>query len=141
MKLFITPQETNPPVELAELKLSLEVCDRHIPPLEPLRKNYGFMQVVIDPYVNAIHIALLRRHNKRRLDSAYFSELQNRVIAEGPDVLGRREQMALLMNPQCMAWLHEQIWMLPPEKPASWWIMAMRQYNVIESKPQTALYL
>ncbi|MFA7256711.1 MAG: glucans biosynthesis glucosyltransferase MdoH [Kiritimatiellales bacterium] len=141
MKLFITPQESNPPVELAELKVSLAVCDQHVPPLEPLRKNYGFMQVVIDPYVNAIHIALLRRHNKRRLDSAYFSELQNRVITEGPDVLTRREQMALLMNPECMAWLHEQIWKLPSEKLAAWWTMALRQYNVLESKPQTALYL
>lgn len=141
MKLFTTPQESNPPVELAELQVSLEVCDQHVPPLEPLRKNYGFMQVVIDPYVNAIHIALLRRHNKRRLDSAYFSQLQNRVVAEGPDVLSRREQMALLMNPECMAWLHEQIWMLPPEKLASWWMMALRQYNILESKPKTALYL
>lgn len=141
VKLLLTPQESNPPVELAELKASLEICDQHMPPLDPLRKNYGFMQVVIDPYVNAIHIALLRRNNKRRLDSTYFSALQNRVITEGPDVLSRREQMALLMNPKCMAWLHEQIWLLPPEKLAPWWIMAMRQYNILESKPQTALYL
>jgi len=141
MKLFITPQESNPPIELSELKTHLDACEQHVLPLELLRKNYGFMQVVIDPYVNAIHIALLRRHNKRRLDSAYFSQLQNRVIAEGPDVLSRREQLALLMNPQCMAWLHEQIWILPPEKLASWWMIAMRQYNILESKPQTALYL
>jgi membrane glycosyltransferase len=140
-KFFLTPQESKPPVELAELQVSLDICDRHVPPLEPLRNNYGFMQVVIDPYVNAIHIALLRRHNKRRLDSAYFSELQNRVITEGPDVLSRREQMVLLMNPKCMAWLHKQIWQLPPEKLAPWWLMAMRQYNIHESKPKTALYL
>jgi len=141
MKLFMTPQESDPPVELAELKISLEVCDQHVPPLEPLRKNYGFMQVVIDPYVNAIHIALLRRHNKRRLDSTYFTQLQDRVVAEGPDVLSRREQMALLMNPECMAWLHEQIWLLPSDKLAPWWMMALRQYNILESKPKTALYL
>ncbi len=141
MQLFMTPQESNPPVELAELKVSLEVCDQHVPPLELLRKNYGFMQVVLDPYVNAIHIALLRRHNKRRLDSAYFAQLQNRVVTEGPDVLSRREQMALLMNPECMAWLHEQIWLLPSEKLALWWRTALRQYNILESKPQTALYL
>jgi membrane glycosyltransferase len=141
MKLLITPQENDPPIELAELQASLEICERHVPPLEPLRKNYGFMQVVIDPYVNAIHIALLRRHNKRRLDSAYFSQLQNRVVAEGPDVLSRREQMALLMNPQCMAWLHEQIWQLPAEQLGVWWNLALRQYNILESKPQTALYL
>jgi membrane glycosyltransferase len=141
MKLFMTPQESNPPIELAELQVSLDVCDQHVPPLEPLRKNYGFMQVVIDPYVNAIHIALLRRHNKRRLEGTYFTQLQDRVVAEGPDVLNRREQMALLMNPECMAWLHEQIWMLPSEKLAPWWMMALRQYNILESKPQTALYL
>ncbi|MCC7300697.1 MAG: glucans biosynthesis glucosyltransferase MdoH [Verrucomicrobia bacterium] len=140
MNLFITPQESNPPAELAELKTSLAICDQHAPRLEPLRKNYGFMQVVIDPYVNAIHIALLRRHHKR-LEGTYFTQLQDRVVAEGPDLLSRREQMALLMNPECMAWLHEQIWKLPSEKLAPWWTMALRQYNVLESKPQTALYL
>jgi membrane glycosyltransferase len=84
---------------------------------------------------------LLRRHNKRRLEGTYFTQLQDRVVAEGPDVLSRREQMALLMNPECMAWLHEQIWMLPSEKLAPWWMMALRQYNILDSKPQTALYL
>ena len=141
MNLFITPQESDPPIELAELQVSLEVCDQHVPPLAPLHKNYGFMQVVIAPYVNAIHIALLHRKNKRRLDSTYFSQLQDRVVTEGPDVLSRREQMALLMNPECMTWLHEQIWKRPPEKLAAWWTLALRHYNVIESKPQTALYL
>lgn len=141
MKLLSTPQEISPPVELAELQTSLSLCEQHVPPLDLLRKNYGFMQVVIDPYVNAIHIALLRRHNKRRLDSAYFDGLQRRVVEEGPDVLSRREQMALLMNPECMTWLHEQIWLLPPEKLAPWWMIALRQYNILESKPQTALYL
>ncbi|MFA6172793.1 MAG: glucans biosynthesis glucosyltransferase MdoH [Kiritimatiellales bacterium] len=142
MGLFVTPQESNPPLELAELQANLDACKQHIPPLEPLRKNYGFMQVVIDPYVNAIHISLLRRRNKhRRLDSAYFTQLQNRVVTEGPDVLSRREQMALLLNPECMAWLHEQIWLLPSEKLAPWWMTALRQYNILESKPKTALYL
>jgi membrane glycosyltransferase len=140
-KLLGTPQELRPPVELAELQTSLEACKQHVPPLEPLRKNYGFMQVVIDPYVNAIHIALLRRKNKRRLDSAYFTQLQNRVVAEGPDVLSRREQMALLLNPECMAWLHEQIWRLPPENLSPWWMIALRHYNILQSKPQTALHL
>jgi membrane glycosyltransferase len=141
MGLFVTPQESNPPLELIELQANLEACKQHIPALEPLRKNYGFMQVVIDPYVNAIHVSLLRRRTKHRLDSAYFTQLQSRVVAEGPDVLSRREQMALLLNPECMAWLHEQIWLLPSEKLAPWWITAMRQYNILESKPKTALYL
>ena len=140
--LLITPQESHPPLELTELQANLDACSQHIPPLEPLRKNYGFMQVVIDPYVNAIHLSLLRRRSKhRRLDSAYFTQLQNRVVAEGPDVLSRREQMALLLTPECMAWLHEQIWLLPPEKLAPWWMTALRQYNILESKPKTALYL
>jgi membrane glycosyltransferase len=142
MGLFVTPQESHPPLELAELQANLDACKQHIPPLELLRKNYGFMQVVIDPYVNAIHISLLHRRIKnRRLDSAYFTHLQNRVVTEGPDVLNRREQMALLLNPECMAWLHEQIWLLPLEKLAPWWKTALLQYNILESKPTTALYL
>jgi hypothetical protein len=30
---------------------------------------------------------------------------------------------------------------MPPEKLAPWWMTALRQYNILESKPKTALYL
>ncbi|MDZ4200445.1 MAG: glucans biosynthesis glucosyltransferase MdoH [Kiritimatiellia bacterium] len=142
MNLAMTPQETDPSMELIEVETHLQGCAQHVPPLEPLRPFYGFMQVIIDPYVNAVHISLLRKSKKyRRLDSDYFSGLQERVIRESPGVLTRREQRTLLMNPECMAWLHEQIWRLPPDSLSPWWRMALRQYNVLPGKPQAALYL
>lgn len=139
--LFLTPQETRPPEELTELQGHLDVCGRHVLPLEPLRPHFGFMQVVLDPYVNAVHISLLRKNKKyRRPGTAFFEALQDRVIREGPGTLTRREQMALLQNPECMAWLHEQIWLRPSGEIAPWWRMALRQYNILAAKPPTALY-
>ena len=40
---------------------NLDECYRHLPPFEPLRADYGLMQAVLDPYINAMHVALLRQ--------------------------------------------------------------------------------
>jgi membrane glycosyltransferase len=127
--LLTTPQENSPPAELAELQTNLNTSQQQMPLPESLQKNCGFMNVVIDPYVNAIHITLLRRHSKRRMDTPYFQQLLSCLIAEGPDTLNRREQMALLMHRGCIAWLHEQIWTLSADQLAPWWVTALHQYN------------
>jgi membrane glycosyltransferase len=48
--------------------------------------------------------------------------------------------MALLLDPESMIWLHEQLWKQPSEQLAEWWRLAMRQYNVLTATPVTALY-
>src|SRR5690606_25534121 len=62
--LWLTPEETFPPYELKRLQQNLAECYRHLPPIEPLRADYGLLQAVLDPYVNALHVALLRRRKQ-----------------------------------------------------------------------------
>jgi membrane glycosyltransferase len=62
--LFLPPEETFPPYELKRLHQNLTECYRHLPPLEPLRADYGLLQAVLDPYVNALHVALLRQRRR-----------------------------------------------------------------------------
>jgi membrane glycosyltransferase len=138
--LFLTPDETEPALELPLLERHLEECYRHMQPIAELRDDYGLMQAVLDPYINAVHVSLLRQRQGSFQVRRYFTELRRRLLAEGPVRLTPREKMALLRDAESMNWLHEQLWKLPAEQLAPWWRLAMRQYNVLTATPVTALY-
>ena len=138
--LFLTPDETEPPAELTRLERNLEECYRHMQPIPQLRDDYGLLQAVLDPYVNALHVSLLRQRRGSTAARSYFVKLRRRLLAEGPAALTHREKMALLLDPDSMIWLHEQLWKEPTAQLAEWWRLAMRQYNVLTATPVTALY-
>jgi membrane glycosyltransferase len=138
--IFLTPDETNPPEELRDLERNLLECQKRIPPFEPLKADYGIMEAVLDPYTNAMHVALLRQRRPSPLAREWFAKLQLRLLREGPGRLTTKEKMALLMDPQSMIRLHRELWSLPSDSLAEWWRLAMRQYNVLASVPSTALY-
>jgi membrane glycosyltransferase len=138
--IFLTPEETEPPEELRQLEQNLAECYTHLPPFEPLRADYGLMQAVLDPYINAMHVALLRQRRPSAGAREWFAKLQIRLLREGPGRFTLKEKMALLLDPQSMIRLHRELWSLPSENLAEWWRLAMRQYNVLAAVPTTALY-
>lgn len=138
--LFLTPEETFPPYELKRLQQNLAECYRHLPPLKPLRADYGLMQAVLDPYVNALHVALLRQRKPTEESREWFSQLRERLLREGPAKFTVKEKMALLLDAESMITLHRELWTCPAEDLAEWWRLAMRQYNVLTAAPTTALY-
>lgn len=138
--VFLTPEETHPPYELKRLQQNLAECYRHLPPFEPLRAHYGLMQAVLDPYVNAMHVALLRQRRPSDEAREWFVLLRQRLLAEGPAKFTSKETMALLLDAESMIWLHRELWSSPSDAIAAWWRLAIRQYNVLTSVPTTALY-
>jgi membrane glycosyltransferase len=138
--LFLTPEETQPPRELKQLQKNLAECYRHLPPFEPLRADYGLMQAVLDPYINAMHVALLRQRRASEEAREWFGQLRQRLLREGPAGFSPKEKMALLLDADSMIWLHRELWSCPAEALAEWWRLAMRQYNVLTATPTTALY-
>lgn len=138
--LFLTPEETQPNYELRRLRQNVAECYRHLQPLEPLRADYGLMQAVLDPYVNAMHVALLRQRHRGEEAREWFALLRQRLLQEGPENLTTKEKMSLLLDADSMIWLHRELWSCPAGSLAPWWRLAMRQYNVLTSAPTTALY-
>jgi membrane glycosyltransferase len=138
--LFLTPEETFPPYELKRLHQNLAECYRHLSPIEPLRADYGLMQAVLDPYVNALHVALLRQRKQTDESREWFTQLRERLLRDGPGKFTVKEKMALLMDAESMITLHRELWTCPAEDLAEWWRLAMRQYNVLTGAPTTALY-
>lgn len=138
--LFLTPEEVAPAYELKRLEQNLVECYRHLLPFGPLRADYGLLQAVLDPYVNALHVALLRQRRQSEESREWFSQLRDRLLHEGPGKLTLKEKMALLSDAESMIVLHRQLWNTPAEALAEWWRLAMRQYNVLTTAPTTALY-
>ncbi|PTY07032.1 glucans biosynthesis glucosyltransferase MdoH [Opitutaceae bacterium EW11] len=140
LRLFLTPEETDPPYELRRLRQNLAECYQHMRPIETLRADYGLLQAVLDPYVNAVHVSLLRQRRPSDDSRDYFAQLRMRLLREGPSHFTTKEKMSLLLDAESMIWLHRELWRLPSQALAEWWRLAVRQYNVLTAAPITALY-
>jgi membrane glycosyltransferase len=136
MGLFLTPEETQPPVELAVLRVrmaSLEAAE----PAPPTPTDAGVAEAVLDPYVNAIHVSLLR---EKRLNPDYdqaltqlgvgkpeVRALAEKLLVEGPSALSGKEKLLVLADGDTMSWLHRQTWLRPSQHLAPWWQKAIRR--------------
>ncbi len=133
-----TPEEIDPPPVAAALARHLAALEKR-PPIPPeFAANYGLLQAVLDPYVNAVHVSLLRE-KRTATETDRFASLREKLMACGPSALDRRDTLALLSDAQSMIRLHREIWSRPGHALAEWWRHAIRQYNHLAPTPTTAL--
>ena len=138
---FATKEELDPPWVLRQLQENLERAQVREAPLPQLAKNYGLLQSLLDPYVNALHVSLLRSRQRLTPESReYLEGLRRRLVREGPEALNKRELSAVMYDPDLMLRLHYDLWSGSGEGLAPWWDVAIRQYNILTREPVTALY-
>ena len=120
--LFLTPEETAPPPELVSLRAQMKIHEL-TDDTAPRRPHAGLAEAVLDPYVNAIHVSLLR---EKQLNPIYAEQLAKlgagspqvralgeKLLADGPDKLTPAERMAVMADERVMVWLHQQAWLRP----------------------------
>lgn len=136
---FITPEENRPPAELVELAAGLAARRSGPRPLPELAANYGLLQAVLDPYVNAVHVSLLRAKDELpRASEERFVGLRATLLRDGPAALSPADRLALLMDVDSMNALHDALWSTPAAQLAQWWRLALEHYGVIAPVPATA---
>jgi membrane glycosyltransferase len=136
--LFLTPEETKPPPELVSLRAHLKIHEL-TSDTAPRRPHAGLAEAVLDPYVNAIHVSLLR---EKKLNPIYAEQLDKlgvgspavRVLAEKllagePNKLTAAERLLVMADARMMVWLHQQSWMFPSESLGPWWRAAIREFS------------
>jgi membrane glycosyltransferase len=126
--LFLTPEETFPPPELVELRGRLAARDH--PNSTTLEES------VVDPYINAIHVSLLRETMlqpdaaqalaKLGVGKPHIRLLAENVLANGFKALNQADQKLVLNDADTMSWLHRQLWLRPESTVAQSWREAMR---------------
>jgi len=137
--LFLTPEETSPPVELVALRSRMKIHDLTSEATPRLRTHAGLAEAVLDPYVNAVHVSLLREKELNPVYAELFKrlgagtdavrELGEKLLADGPEKLQASERMVVLADQAVMAWLHRQAWLRPEEKLAPWWKAMIREFS------------
>jgi membrane glycosyltransferase len=139
--LFCTPPETNKSPLVAQMEQRLEAIRNELPPPEWLQRHLGIAQVLLDPYINAAHVSLMRVKQKLNHGmTTYYKSLCDRLLTGGPEALNRRELLALLRNADSMAFAHDLLWKMPNRLLPTWWTMAMRHYNILTSQQKSPLY-
>ena len=137
--LFLTPEETRPPMELVSLRSRMKIHDLTDDDSRRSRAHAGLANAVLDPYVNAIHVTLLR---EKQLNPVYAEHLARigagtdavrewgeKLLAGGPEKLKLSERMAVMADQRVMVWLHQQVWVRPEEKLAPWWKAMIREFS------------
>jgi membrane glycosyltransferase len=136
--LFLTPEEIKLPEELLSLRSHLKIHELTGGTM-PTRTHAGLAEAILDPYVNAIHVSLLR---EKQLNPVYAEQffklgaggdhvqtLGEKLLAEGPDKLTDDERMRVMADQRVMVWLHQQMWQRPGESLASWWRGAILEFS------------
>lgn len=132
---FLTPEETSPPSELDTLRVRMAMVDKS---QGPQGANASIAEAVLDPYVNAIHVSLLR---EKQLNPEYRAalvklgvgrpevrELGEKLLGQGPEALTTEEKVLVLSDADVVPWLHRQAWVRPSKTMAAWWQTAISKY-------------
>jgi membrane glycosyltransferase len=136
--LFLTPEEIAPPAELIALRANMKVHEL-TEDTSPRRPHAGLAEAVLDPYVNAIHVTLLR---EKQLNPLYAEQLAGlgvggpqiralgeKLLAWGPDKLTLAERLLVMTDAHTMVWLYHEAWLRTGESLAPWWRASIREYS------------
>jgi membrane glycosyltransferase len=135
--LFVTPEETEPPPELAALRARMAALEES-GETAPRPPDAGLADAVLDPYVNAVHVSLLREKGQNPAYAQALAELGvgkpevrslcEKLLTEGPDHLRPTEKLLILSDAEVLPWLHRQAWLRPSGTLAHWWQEQIKQY-------------
>jgi membrane glycosyltransferase len=127
---FVVPEETQPPIEFQRLREPFtEYAGPHFP-TKDCAADFGMLQAILDPYVNALHVFLLRqRHQISLRTHEYMIALTDRLLLDGPFALTPREKRVLLWDRDSMRAAHLKLWASPGSHLHDWWRAALRHYS------------
>jgi membrane glycosyltransferase len=118
--LFLAPEEVDPPAELAGLN-DAEGAN--------VSRSPAWAQALLCPYVEAVHLSLVRLRDSDAEDPPDHAEMQKReqLLREGPEALGARERLRLLWDAEAVYWLHQELWARPNSDLHPSWIIAQQE--------------
>lgn len=133
--LFLSPEEDEPPGVLATLEGNLAQIKDRLQLQPELERHFGLLQVCLDPYVNALHVSLLRKRKNIKVSRDYLDTLARRLVREGPQALKAHEIKAMIYDTDTVTDLHYRLWSAADNELAPFWFLAIRQYNVAATNP------
>lgn len=106
-RLLMVPEEHVPPEVMEKLNQSTAM---ELPP----SLLTSFERAVIDPQLNALHVALARHRSCK----GPIAEVRARCLELGAQALSSDERAQLAQDGECLSWLHRAVWRAAP---TSYW--------------------
>ena len=114
-RLFLIPEEIRSPQVIKYLQEALSKRRQN-------QQMDGFLQVVVEPYANAIHVGLLRGKKPKSSEPIERNRnLRELALGNGPATLSKSDRMHLLRDSESMALLHRQVWRVSDRSLANQW--------------------
>ncbi|EPF5517463.1 glucans biosynthesis glucosyltransferase MdoH, partial [Yersinia enterocolitica] len=108
-KLFLIPEEYNPPRELVATEEYLKLNHQRA-------LSDGFFHAVMNPSYNALVSAMATaRHHTRAIIEQYRAERVAQALQAGPEKLAKLQRLELLSDPVIISRLHQQVWQQPEQ--------------------------
>jgi membrane glycosyltransferase len=113
--LFVTPEEIDPPRELADVAASADGATR----------GGEFVYAIVDPAANAALRGMARslREKPRPARATTRAQLE-RALLEGPQALDAQSRRQVLDSEALLAELHDRVWTLRSEPASVWGLVA-----------------
>ena len=123
-RLFLTPEETNPPEELHGLDEDDESGEPEEHATSPL-----WVQALLVPYVQAVHVSMVRQGASGSADAPLESlaTVRENLLREGPGILSGPEKLRLLWDAETVFWMHHELWSRPSAQLHPSWIRYQRE--------------
>ena len=115
--LFVIPEESQPPAELEGLVAQNDAEDA-------LPAALLWPQALLCPYVQAVHLSMVRQRTSSRNGAKPASSLANlreRLVQQGAAALQQKEILRLLWDAETVFWLHQELWSRPEAALHSSW--------------------
>ena len=126
--LFLVPEEIAPPREIEDVGRLAETLSTEKIAGE---QETGVREAVLDPYLNAIHVSLLREQQMNPNNEKAFRtlgvasdrvrELGEKLLVRGIVALSAAEQVSVLSDADALSWLHHEAWTRSDDDLADCW--------------------
>ncbi len=127
--LFVTPEESNAGSELRQADRPFHREGRSSFHSPAHAGDLGLLRAILDPYVNAIHVSLVRYRRQASLNRREnLLRISDRLLSAGPESLTAQEKRILLWDSDSMLRLHWKLWSTPHSELHPWWRDAFRLY-------------
>jgi membrane glycosyltransferase len=106
---FVIAEEKDVPAELEGLAAT---DSQSSPPSSALL----WPQALLCPYIQALHVSMIRLRSATRSDMptvASLINLRERLVEQGASVLQQKEIMRVLWDAETIVWLHRELWSQP----------------------------
>jgi membrane glycosyltransferase len=128
---FAIPEETQPPRILTELAEQVEKPSA-LETLFAKEQQSGLTAAIVDPYVNAVHVSLLKPPADGYITPEPLAARAERLLAEGPEKLSASEALEVLSDADLMLLLHRSVWAKLAGTGTNWWRIHVERYRVSE---------